>query len=463
MNFLKSVENTNVFQGVSGARYWSLIFRYVYEKEGIVVPTDEPKAKFLKYSYPKVIEGDAEVFPNIARIPDAMLKPVDPTNPVLMEYSKTINPNDETCVLLSQSDEGSSKKSRRSKKGAKSTPEKTVPEPKVKKSPKTQSKEVGKVSTIVTQTVEPEVVEPVKETISLMSGVFKRIKQKAWGSRKSPDQSSSFSPSLVRKPHVTRQGVVVREFQAPVSPSLEKRRAKDMAKHISKKIKKQKLSLQDPSSEDKEEVPETPEIELYMTVSTPKKIQFIPTEDSLTKSYNEEVRTSDINAHVSDTDANVIMGEIDLNTKLLLLTQGIYEISTINMSVSLPPYIIFVAPITNSPTFDHVINHPFTSLFSSQSTDPPKSINDNETDDGGFGGTFADIEFDTEEEDIPDHMLMSWKQFKILNKKLNFILQSQADAGGSNYVSSIEVDVMLKAQEVRLFNKVSSLIQESES
>lgn len=60
-------------------------------------------------------------------------------------------------------------------------------------------------------------------------------------------------------------------------------------------------------------------------------------------------------------------------------------------------------------------------------------------------------------------MLMSRKQSKILNNKLNSILQSQVDAVGRNYVSSVEVDVMLKAHEARLFNKISCLVQDSES
>lgn len=45
---------------------------------------------------------------------------------------------------------------------------------------------------------------------------------------------------------------------------------------------------------------------------------------------------------------------------------------------------------------------------------------------------------------------MSGKKFKILNRKLNSLLQVQADAGSWNNVSGIEVDVMLKAQEFRL-------------
>ncbi|CAI9271624.1 unnamed protein product [Lactuca saligna] len=58
--------------------------------------------------------------------------------------------------------------------------------------------------------------------------------------------------------------------------------------------------------------------------------------------------------------------------------------------------------------------------------------------------------FDPEEENIPDQMLMSGKQFKTLNCKLNSLLQLRADKGNQNIVSGIEVDVLLKAQEHRL-------------
>ena len=63
---------------------------------------------------------------NIARIPEAMLKRVDPANLVLVEYLKNINPDDETGKLLSKEDVGPSKKLKRSSKDAKSTPKKPV-------------------------------------------------------------------------------------------------------------------------------------------------------------------------------------------------------------------------------------------------------------------------------------------------------------------------------------------------
>lgn len=91
--------------------------------------------------------------------------------------------------------------------------------------------------------VETEVVEPFTETVPLKPGVLKRLKMKARGSRKSPEWFLSFSPSFTSKPDVTRKGVIILEFQAPVSPSSKKRIATDMAKQVSNKIKKRKLVL----------------------------------------------------------------------------------------------------------------------------------------------------------------------------------------------------------------------------
>ncbi|CAI9262042.1 unnamed protein product [Lactuca saligna] len=81
----------------------------------------------------------------------------------------------------------------------------------------------------------------------------------------------------------------------------------------------------------------------------------------------------------------------------------------------------------------------------------------------GFGGTFENLEFEYEETDFLDHMLMTMKQFKILNTKLNSILQSQADLGGGNSMTSLEVDGLLKLREWRITSKVSGMIKDSES
>ena len=59
-------------------------------------------------------------------------------------------------------------------------------------------------------------------------------------------------------------------------------------------------------------------------------------------------------------------------------------------------------------------------------------------------------------------MLMSGKQFKILNRKLNTIPQSQADSGAKNSLSGMEVDEMIKAAERRLLEKIDGNDQNNE-
>lgn len=114
--FLKSIGNTNVVDGISYARYLSLILQYVYEKEGIEVSNDEETAEFSLYHFPKSVEEAIDVFPTISRIPNSMLKNFDPSNPVLVAYQKHVNPSIETGVLLPKSTEGPSKTQQGSKK-----------------------------------------------------------------------------------------------------------------------------------------------------------------------------------------------------------------------------------------------------------------------------------------------------------------------------------------------------------
>ncbi|CAI9287889.1 unnamed protein product [Lactuca saligna] len=96
------------------------------------------------------------------------------------------------------------------------------------------------------------------------------------------------------------------------------------------------------------------------------------------------------------------------------------------------------------------MDQPITFLFPSQFTEGPTFIPDDKIEDDDVIVSFVDIQFDPEEENIPDHVLMSSKQFKLLNRKINSLLQLQADAGNRNSVFGIEVDVMLKAQQLRL-------------
>ncbi|CAH1435734.1 unnamed protein product [Lactuca virosa] len=108
------------------------------------------------------------------------------------------------------------------------------------------------VSTDVIKPVEHIDDTTVAEKIHSKASVFRKLKKRNRGSRKS-------SPSNVRKPQLSHQGVIFREVPAPVSPQSNERRAEDVAKCISKKKKRQqKLVVQEDSSEE-EIVPETPE------------------------------------------------------------------------------------------------------------------------------------------------------------------------------------------------------------
>lgn len=68
-----------------------------------------PKPEFTLYQHLKTIEDDSEIFPNLARIPYAMLIKVYLTHHVLIAYLSNINPNVETRVLLPNGIEGTSK------------------------------------------------------------------------------------------------------------------------------------------------------------------------------------------------------------------------------------------------------------------------------------------------------------------------------------------------------------------
>ncbi|CAI9288903.1 unnamed protein product [Lactuca saligna] len=146
-----------------------------------------------------------------------------------------------------------------------------------------------------------------------------------------------------------------------------------------------------------------------MKVSTPVKTIFTSPEVSNTESFHEEVQTSGITVNVSDMGANVNMGDRVSNNK-----------------------------------------------------DFQDQKEEHNNDDDEFDGTFADIELDPDEENISDNMLLTGKQFKILNRKVNSLLKLQADGGGENYVSSLEVDILLKRQENRLLDAITDADRQNE-
>ena len=63
----------------------------IRDRERIEVPDFEETTVFHMDGSPKEVADDPEVFTSIARIPDAMLKKVDPTNEVLVSYLQSID------------------------------------------------------------------------------------------------------------------------------------------------------------------------------------------------------------------------------------------------------------------------------------------------------------------------------------------------------------------------------------
>ncbi|CAI9286231.1 unnamed protein product [Lactuca saligna] len=148
-----------------------------------------------------------------------------------------------------------------------------------------------------------------------------------------------------------------------------------------------------------------------------------------------------------------------------LVVSSTFDTSTINTSTSLPSF-VSTPIVTHSPTFDYILDQPITSIFCSQSTNPLITYKEvqipTDDDEDVFDGPFADIQFDQEEEDIPNNMLLIGKQFKILNQKLNSLLQVQAD-GGKHSISSLEVDMLLKHQENRLSEAIQDVDRNNET
>ncbi|CAH1425495.1 unnamed protein product [Lactuca virosa] len=110
-----------------------------------------------------------------------------------------------------------------------------------------------------------------------------------------------------------------------------------------------------------------------------------------------------------------------------------------------PSTILPTSTSTVSPTFEKVMQEPITILFSSQSTDAEKTIHEEEINDDDVMVSFVDLEFNPNEDDVPDEAIMSGKQFKIFNSKMNSIFQFLNDRTGKSSVSSSEVKFLLKS------------------
>ncbi|CAI9259707.1 unnamed protein product [Lactuca saligna] len=170
-----------------------------------------------------------------------------------------------------------------------------------------------------------------------------------------------------------------------VTPSSKKCITEDVAKHISsktKKPKKRKLILQ--GDEDKE-------------------INLSPQQHSPIKSTFEMIGIERSSVETSIADTSIIFGE---STQVSAPMQTSVIPAEVSFTESFHEEVQTSGISTHVPDTD--VNVYMAEVVSNN--DHPVVTQ--------------------EEGDIPDHMLMYGKQFKILNKKLNSILQSHADARG---------------------------------
>lgn len=146
-------------------------------------PEGEETAKFSTYHYPKIIEDSPDVFPSISRIPNAMLSKVDSANHILVSYLQTINPSNQTGVLLKKSEEGPLKKHSESKKDDQPSPVKPSPSKAspvlVEKLAKSPNKVVKgeKSSKNNPKPIVKETTNPSNEVVPINSGILKRLKK----------------------------------------------------------------------------------------------------------------------------------------------------------------------------------------------------------------------------------------------------------------------------------------------
>lgn len=80
-----------------------------------------------------------------------------------------------------------------------------------------------------------------------------------------------------------------------------------------------------------------------------------------------------------------------------------------------------------------------TTLFSSQSTEAERVIQEDEPNDDEIMVSFFDLQCDPEEDNVLDNMIMSGNKFKMLKNKINSLLQLEADTRGRNFVTGVEM------------------------
>ncbi|CAI9299876.1 unnamed protein product [Lactuca saligna] len=153
--------------------------------------------------------------------------------------------------------------------------------------------------------------------------------------------------------------------------------------------------------------------------------------------------------HDSKEDANVTIDDETLTSSLDTITIPPPPPSSPPPTSTITPTIIPVI----SPTFAGIINEPINSLFFSQSTD--QELLNNEEDELV---EFAELKLDPEEVNVDDNSIMSRKQYKILNFKLNIILLSLNDNVGKSSMSGEGGEFLVKSQELKMKTLINSIV-----
>ncbi|CAI9290329.1 unnamed protein product [Lactuca saligna] len=108
------------------------------------------------------------------------------------------------------------------------------------------------------------------------------------------------------------------------------------------------------------------------------------------------------------------------------------------------------------------MHEPSTTLFYSQSTEAERIVQEDEPKNDDIMVSFADLQFILEGDNDPDNMIMLGKQFKILNNKLNSLLQIQTYIGGieKQQVERLEVHARNFEYEIQKLRDVSKEFHE---
>ncbi|CAI9304103.1 unnamed protein product [Lactuca saligna] len=229
-----------------------------------------------------------------------------------------------------------------------------------KKHADSSSSKVVKKSKKQDESSPPPIVakKPEETVLAPRTGVFKKLKKKARPS----------SPAYMVKPQINRKGLVIDDESTEEDVILESPvRDSPIISNVEMPIPV--ITTVEPSQ-----------------VSTPEPIV-------LTPPVVYDIETSH-----------------DQGTSIVIYST--FDNSMIDTSTTLPPFASTLI-ITHSPTFDNILDQPITSLFSSQSTDPPVTLEDEQIPTDGeeneFDGTFDDIQYDLEEENIPDNRILIGK------------------------------------------------------